>query len=73
MKIRFVNVGRFQRSWDWTPKRELTHRGMTQQVKEHGSILSNELDFLYNEETNEGVISAGLRTVGTFSIENEAA
>jgi hypothetical protein len=60
MKVRFIQVGRNNASWEAECRGELTESWMYNQVKKH--LMSRDIEF------GDGVIYAGLRAVGRFEI-----
>ena len=61
-KIAFKDVGRSKASFTVEIKNE---RSFWAAVKKH--LMSNDLEYFFDPATNQGEISAGFRTVGTFS------
>ena len=73
MKIRFIDVGRNNANWEAECKaekiEELEYEWLYSQVKKRAMVMSREIDFMVNTEDNtSGVITAGFRTIGTFTI-----
>ncbi len=73
MKIKFIDVGRNNANWEAECKAEkiedLEYEWLYSQVKKRAMVMSKEIDFLINREDNtSGVITAGFRTIGTFTI-----
>lgn len=67
MKVYFERVGYSNANFSRERKGELTYEWLYKQVKPY--CMSRNIDFNYNEETNEGTIFGGLRTIGGFRIE----
>lgn len=67
MKVYFEKVGYSNAYFEAECKGELTYEWLYKKVKPY--CMSRILDFSYNEETNEGIIFGGLRTIGGFKIE----
>ena len=73
MKIKFIDVGRNNANWEAECKAEkiedLEYAWLYSQVKKRAMVMSTEIDFLINrEDETKGVITAGFRTIGTFTI-----
>lgn len=73
MKIKFIEVGRNNATWESectaNSVDELEYDWLYSQVKKHGMVMSNDLDFLLNKENmTEGIITAGFHTIGKFKI-----
>lgn len=67
MKVYFENIGYSNACFEAECKGELTYEWLYEKVKPY--CMSRILEFIYNEETNEGTISGGLRIIGRFKIE----
>ena len=76
MIIKFIEIGRNKRTWESKcPVNhidDLEYDWLFSQVKRNGGILSSEVDFLLDTETNTtGIITAGFHTVGKFEIRKD--
>ncbi|RJO61077.1 MAG: hypothetical protein C4542_07265 [Dehalococcoidia bacterium] len=63
--IEFKEVGRGKVSWI-EKINKLSHASLKRAIVKKACVLSRDLDFTYDEEKNEGFISAGFRSIGTF-------
>lgn len=73
MKIKFIDVGRNNANWETECKAEsiedLEYEWLYSQVKKRAMVMSTEIDFLISREDNtSGIITAGFRTIGKFTI-----
>ena len=64
MKVEFIEVGRFKKSWTADLK-EISYDSLYLQVKPH--LLSNDIEFTMSGH----VLVSGIRTVGKFRILEE--
>lgn len=65
MKVKFIEVGRDNKSWEAECNGELTYEWLYGQAKK--ALRSSDIDF-----SEDGTIFAGFRSVGRFEvIENE--
>jgi len=72
MLVQFKEVGRGKLSWK-AETGELDYDWMFRQVKTAG-VMSNGIDFDYDEEKQEGnIFVGGFRKIGTFSVEEKGA
>ncbi len=72
MKVRFSNVGRGKKSWVSTlPSLHYDH--LYAAVKHGGGLMSNDIDFDIDEDAGTGKVFAGMRPVGSFTYEADAA
>ena len=67
VEVKFENVGRDKKSWT-SNLSEFTYSSLFRAVKKQRALGSRGLDFDYDSETNKGVIYAGMRDVGTFTV-----
>lgn len=68
VKVKFLEVGLFKDSWD-AGLTELSFEELEKAVKTRGALMSNDIEFTYDEETSEGIIFVGgFRAVGTFQV-----
>ena len=68
MKVEFIDVGMNKKSWS-AEISDLFHEELFKEVKKNGDIMSQNIDFTYDNETNSGqVIVGGFRIVGTFKV-----
>ena len=70
--VAFESVGAGKVSWKATAK-ELTYKWLYKEVKSIGMVMSRDLDFPYDEETNTGAVVAGFRIIGKFHVVKDAA
>ncbi|MDF2815719.1 MAG: hypothetical protein K0Q81_1919 [Paenibacillus sp.] len=63
MQVKFIDVGRNNKSWEAECNGELTYKFLYGQVKKNGDVVSSGLDF-----TDDGAILAGFRTIGRFEV-----
>ena len=73
MKIKFIDVGRNNVSWEAECKaehiEELEYEWLYSQVKKRAMVMSKEIDFLIDcADNTNGVITAGFRPIGKFTI-----
>ena len=73
MKIKFIDVGRNNVSWEAECKAEkiedLEFEWLYSQVKKRAMVMSKEIDFLIDcADNTNGVITAGFRPIGKFTI-----
>ena len=73
MKIKFIDVGRNNATWEAECKAEkiedLEYEWLYSQVKKRAMVMSKEIDFLISRDDNtSGIITAGLRNIGKFTI-----
>ena len=76
MIIKFIEVGRNNATWESKcPANnidDLEYAWFLSQVRRNGGIISHDVDFLLNTETNTtGIITAGFHTVGKFEIRKD--
>lgn len=75
MKIKFIEVGRNNQTWDAECSAnsisELEYDWLYDQVKRNAYVRSNDLEFLLHEDETNGVITAGFHTIGKFQIIKE--
>jgi hypothetical protein len=64
--VEFIEVGRNKRSWT-APMKELDEDALYRSVRKHGAVMSRDLSFLLEDETN-GAVLAGFHKIGTFRI-----
>lgn len=64
MKVFFEGVGYSNASFSRECGGELTYNWLYKQIKPY--CMSCCIEFSYDEETGEGLIFGGLRTIGTF-------
>ena len=67
MKVYFENVGRNKATWQAEVKGELTYEWLYNQVKPY--LASRGIDFFLDEVGKGEILVGGIRTVGTFRIE----
>lgn len=67
MKVYFERVGHSNANFVRECKGDLTYEWLYRQIKPY--CMSRNIDFSYDEETNEGIIFGGLQTIGEFRIE----
>ncbi len=77
MKIKFIDVGRNNANWEAECKAEkiedLEYGWLYSQVKKRAMVMSSEIEFLIDRENyTKGIITAGFRTIGTFTISKES-
>lgn len=73
MKIKFIDVGRNNATWEAECEakkiEDIEYEWLYSQVKKRAMVMSTEIDFLLNREDNtSGIITAGFRTIGNFII-----
>lgn len=66
-KVNFINIGYSNQSFIRLCKSELTYEWLYKQVKPY--IMSRNVSFSYDEETNKGYIFGGFHTIGEFEVE----
>lgn len=67
MKIYFERVGYSNVNFVKECKGELTYEWLYRQIKPY--CMSRDIEFSYDEETNEGLIFGSFQTIGGFKIE----
>lgn len=70
MKVRFLNVGRYKKTWEATIS-HLGYNTITRQMRNNKALRSQDISWEYSEEQRSGVIYAGGRAVGTFEVLGE--
>ena len=65
--VNFINVGHSNQSFCRLCKGELTYEWLYKQIKPY--VMSRNIEFSYNEETNKGYIFGGFQTIGEFEVE----
>ena len=73
MKIKFIDVGRNKATWEAECEAEkiedLEYGWLYSQVKKRAMLMSEEIEFLLNQEDlTNGIITAGFHTIGKFAI-----
>ena len=64
LKVKFIDVGRYKRTWEAACKGEITHSWLYKQVKKNATIMSKGIDF-----TESGaILVGGVRVVGRYEI-----
>lgn len=70
--IEFVEVGRGRHTWT-TRVKQLSHGALLRAVKQKGALMSSDIEFGFDDETQEGAIFVGgFRKVGRFRVIDEA-
>lgn len=68
MTVQFENVGRNKKSWT-ADIEEINGDLLMRQIRKHGALGSRDVSFLWDDDTNEGVVVVGgFRQVGTFRV-----
>jgi len=66
--VNFKNVGRNKKKWKAKLKK-LSYKEMYDEVRKNGQVMSRDLEFQYNENSNKaGKIIAGFRKIGEFEV-----
>jgi hypothetical protein len=69
MTIHFEKVGRGKKSWDSEITGAVTHQFLLREIRRNNALISRDIDFYVAEDGTSGKIFAGLRSVGTFRID----
>ena len=67
MKVYFERVGHSNANFARECKGDLTYEWLYKQIKPY--CMSRHIALSYDEETNEGIIFGGFRTIGGFRVE----
>lgn len=68
MKVQFTNVGGSNMSWTATIP-ALNFEQLHSQVKKRGAVMSESVEFSYDEESKTGSVIVGMfRVVGEFKV-----
>ena len=74
MKLIFEKVGRAKKMFAieiagaWDP-RVLDHEKVAKAVRKHGSLMSRDIGFTFDDKTKTGTVLAGFHSVGSFRAE----
>ena len=69
MRFSLTDVGRDRKSWATTMP-EVSYERFLGEIRRHGALLSRDISFEFKQDDPEhGYIFAGIRPVGTFTIE----
>lgn len=71
--IDFIDVGRSDRSWTESFSNPPSYRAILKSIKKHHALMSRNVDFSLDLETGEGLIFAGMRSVGKMRVRKEQA
>ncbi|UTZ44534.1 hypothetical protein [Vibrio campbellii] len=66
--MNFIDVGGSSMNWS-AEIGELNYENLYKEVKEKGALMSNDIEFRYEEESGKGFIIVGMvRTGGKFEV-----
>lgn len=69
--VTFTNIGRYKKTWS-QQLATASHGSLVAAIKEKGALLSNDIDFTWNEAGTQATVFAGIRPVGTVELEAAA-
>ena len=68
IRVKFIEVGRGNKTWEADCPNEITYQWLYNQVKSRGGVMSSNLFF-----SDSGTIFAGFHPIGKFEIASETS
>lgn len=66
--VNFVGVGRSNKSWSVTMDQTPTEPILERYVRKSGALMSRDIECVFDEDLEHGIILAGMRGVGAFRV-----
>ena len=66
--VEFVGVGRNNTSWSVSLDQMPTEPILERHVRKRGALMSRDIECVFDEDLEHGIILAGMREVGAFRV-----